>query len=409
MAGNLGKATLYLTGDAQALQKSLGGLRGTVQKSLGGLGGILKNALGFAAGGLLQKGIEGLTGSVVDLAKSFVEEASAAQLVATQTDAVIKSTGGAAGMTAEAVADLASNLAGLTMFEDDAIQSGENLLLTFTNIGKDVFPAATKAILDISQAMGQDIQSSAVQLGKALNDPIAGISSLTRVGVTFTEQQKEQIKALVASGKVAEAQKIILQEIQKEFGGAAEAAGTTFAGKWKHVTDMIGNFKEAIGKPLLDALSKLIDQYFPSLQAAAETFTTWITETALPYIFEQLIPTLARWIPEAIATLKTTWDTVLMPALTGFAGTMDQTVIPSLNGFIGLLKGDLPAALASPVKPIADAITWLNNLQRAVNEAGMAIHNFLSLDWLRLTGPGGGRSGAGGAGNFWEWWLARGN
>jgi hypothetical protein len=79
----------------------------------------------------------------------------------------------------------------------------ENLLLTFTGIGKDVFPGATKAVVDLGIAMaGGDVnnanfKASAIQVGKALNDPIKGVTALSKVGVSFTKQQKDQIKALV--------------------------------------------------------------------------------------------------------------------------------------------------------------------------------------------------------------------
>ena len=78
----------------------------------------------------------------------------------------------------------------------------------------------------MSPVLGTDASGSAIQLGKALNDPIKGITALTRVGVTFTEQQKDQITTLVESGKTIDAQKIILGELQKEFGGSAEAQTT---------------------------------------------------------------------------------------------------------------------------------------------------------------------------------------
>jgi hypothetical protein len=122
-----------------------------------------------------------------------ISEAMDAQGVQAQLAQVLKSTGGAAGVTADMANDLASSLTSVTRFGDEAILSGENLLLTFTGIGKDVFPAATEVMLDMSQAMGQDLKSSAIQLGKALNDPAEGMTALTRVGVTFTEEQKKQV------------------------------------------------------------------------------------------------------------------------------------------------------------------------------------------------------------------------
>lgn len=81
--------------------------------------------------------------------------------------------------------------------DDELIQSGANLLLTFTNIRNEVgksnkiFDQATQAALDVSVAFGKDMTSSSILVGKALNDPTKGVSSLTRVGVSFTAAQKD--------------------------------------------------------------------------------------------------------------------------------------------------------------------------------------------------------------------------
>src|SRR6266540_6473684 len=147
--------------------------------------------------------------------------------VTRQTGAVLKSTGGAAHVTAGHVADLANALAKTSGIDDELIQSGENVLATFTSVrnevgkGNQIFDLSTKAALDMSVALGQDMKSSTIQLGKALNDPIKGITALRRVGVSFTEQQQDQIKAMVKSGDKLGAQKLILRELTTEFGGSA--------------------------------------------------------------------------------------------------------------------------------------------------------------------------------------------
>jgi len=133
------------------------------------------------------------------------------------------------------------------------------MLLTFTNIGKDVFPAATETVLDMSQALGQDVTASAMQLGKALNDPIAGVTALRRVGVQLTDEQEKQVKAMMAVGDTAGAQKVILAELQKEFGGSAKAAGKTFAGQLAILGHAFDDIKEAIGNAILPLLGKFVD------------------------------------------------------------------------------------------------------------------------------------------------------
>ena len=127
------------------------------------------------------------------------------------------------------VGDLVTAISNKAGYDDEAIQSGANLLLTFTNIrneagkGNDIFNQSTRILTDMSTAMGTEPKQAAIQLGKALNDPIKGISALSRVGVTFTDGQKKTIKSLVDGGKTMQAQKIILKELNSEFGGSAAA------------------------------------------------------------------------------------------------------------------------------------------------------------------------------------------
>jgi hypothetical protein len=191
--------------------------------------------------------------------KGFIAEAQESRRVSALTAQVIKTTGGAAKISAAQVGDLATAISNKTGVDDEAIQSGANLLLTFTNVrnavgkGNDIFNQATQTITDMSAALGQDTKSSAIQLGKALNDPIRGVTALSRVGVSFTEQQKKQIKTLVDSGKTLDAQKIILAELGKEFGGAAAATATPSA----KLAVIFGNLREQIGTALLPVVDKL--------------------------------------------------------------------------------------------------------------------------------------------------------
>lgn len=223
----------------------------------GVLGSVGKLAGGFALG---QAAVSAFTGTMSFLKNEFVSTIasfSEAEKANAQTEAVLKSTGYAAGITAQQVQDLASSLESQTTFADESIQAAENLLLTFTNI-KEVFPEATKTVLDMSQALGQDLKSSSVQLGKALQDPIQGVSALQRVGVNFTDAQQKVITRLVETGHAAEAQKLILAELNKEFGGSAAAAAETFSGKVLQAQNRLDNFKELIGGGVTPVLGNLI-------------------------------------------------------------------------------------------------------------------------------------------------------
>lgn len=179
-----------------------------------------------------------------------------------QLETVLKSTNGVAGITKERALQIASGLEEMTSYSDDAVLSAENLMLTFTAINKDVFPQAIETALDMSTALGQDTKSSVIQLGKALQDPILGVSALARVGVNFNEQQKETIKSLVENGRTMEAQRLILKELNTEFGGSAEAATATFSGRLEQLKNQFGNIEEVIGQVIVNALAPFVEKAF---------------------------------------------------------------------------------------------------------------------------------------------------
>ena len=210
---------------------------------------------------------------------------SLAQLeeIQNQTLAVIESTGNAANVTAEGIRAQAEALEELTTVDDKAIQAGQNMLLTFTNIrnevgeGNDIFDQATEAVLDLSVAMGTEPKQAALQLGKALNDPVRGLTALRRVGIQFTEQQEEQIKKMVESGRTIDAQRVIIAELNKEFGGSAEAFGKGPGATMRRFGDAVEGAQQALARgflPVMEKVSGLVQEALgdPQVLANIESF-----------------------------------------------------------------------------------------------------------------------------------------
>lgn len=209
----------------------------------------LKNYLddSTAASKKFAAGMTVLAAGAVAFGVASVKAFSDSEQKIAQTNAVLKSTGSIAGVTADQVTKLASALERQTKYSDEDVRSVENLLLTFTSIGKDIFPQATKTVLDMATALGEDTSSASIQLGKALQDPVLGITALRRVGVNFSEDQKTVIQNLVETGQKAKAQQLILKELNTEFGGSAEAAGNTLSGSLAKLKNQFNNVQEAIG------------------------------------------------------------------------------------------------------------------------------------------------------------------
>lgn len=202
------------------------------------------SSLGKAWGVALGGAIAGGAALAVAGLKRYITNSIEAERIQAQLAATIKSTGSAAGLALGQLNDMADALMRATTFDDESINQVQGLLLTFTKVGRDVFPRATEAVLDMSTALGVDLKSAAMQVGKALNDPVAGLTALSRAGVQFSETQKETIKDLVETGNVAEAQTMILRELETQMGGSARAARDTLGGALQALQNSFDNLLE---------------------------------------------------------------------------------------------------------------------------------------------------------------------
>ena len=195
--------------------------------------------------------------------------AAAVSLFTKQEDATRKlqstfdSTGAAAWTSMEALQANADALQQITTHGDEAIEEMQSVLLTFTQIKGDEFDAATKSILNMSDALGMDLQSASVMVGKALNDPVAGISAMSRAGITFSDTQKQMIKDMVEAGDTAGAQQVMLAELETQFGGTAEAMAETSSGQMKQAMNTMGDSMEEVGAiiiPIIVSITEKIGQ-----------------------------------------------------------------------------------------------------------------------------------------------------
>ena len=268
--------------------QQLGNLKGSVS-SLGRNFAVLGAAIA-GAGALVAKNVQAL---------ARIQELNA------QTEQTIKSMGNTAGISAKGISELAGSLENLTAMEAESIQEGANLLLTFGNIknqlgaGNDIFTQTTQIMVDLGTALKKGPVQTATMLGKALNDPIKGLSALTRVGVSFTKEQVAQVKALQESGDLMGAQKLILAELQKQYGGSGAAFAATFTGQLQLMGHELGTIGEEATMAVMPALQgmvtelrELIPVIGPQLKAAIESvdwkalttavvdFTTFLVENA---------------------------------------------------------------------------------------------------------------------------------
>lgn len=287
-------------------------------------GGLTKAVGGMIAAFAAYRGVQ----LFVNWLKSTVAASLDAEVQFIKLEAVLTATKNAAGLNTEELQKMAREMMLLTGITDEEVIATEGLLLTFTQIGKETFPAALSAAADMSVMFGQDLRQSAIQLGTALNDPIRGIGRLRRIGISFTEQQKESIKMFVEQNDIMAAQGVILDELNREFGGVAEAMGTSFQGQLNIITGLYGELQEGISGALIEneAMRGVLTRVIEGLQNAEK----WITENqesfeamaeaivaatdGLIFFIEQvstrLIPVLIKiieWTSKAVWAWKELW------------------------------------------------------------------------------------------------------
>ncbi|WP_045860304.1 hypothetical protein [Teredinibacter purpureus] len=195
---------------------------------------------------LAVAGAAGLAvGGVVTLQRKVIAATIEQERAVKQLEQGLKTTGSQVGFTLQELTRHAAELQNVTSFGDEQFLSAQSKLATFTRITGDEFLRTTEAAADLAVRMETDLTSATVQLAKALNDPVANLGALSRAGIQFSDDQKAVIKSLWESGKSAEAQRVILKELEVQFGGSARAARDTFGGALKSLGNAAGDLLEA--------------------------------------------------------------------------------------------------------------------------------------------------------------------
>lgn len=307
---------------------------------------------------VLAAGVRTVTNAVSGSLSAFRESEKSGK----KLDAVLAATGGAAGVTGEEIRKMAGDLQLVTNFEDDATINAAALLATFTQIKGDTFQSAIVAAQDLSAVMGQDLNSSIVQVGKALNDPVRGVTALRKVGVSFSEEQQKQIKQLQTSGDLAGAQAIILAELQNEFGGAARAVADPFT----ILGNVIGDIMEMLGGALMPTLQTIAVEVLgmfqrntEAIQGAFATLTSVLTDNVGPAIM--FVRDAFMVVATAIANIGTIGEVAMLEielALRQMAGATQQFFMVEVPAYFNWFLDN-----------------WQNVWTTAVNFVGTAFEN----------------------------------
>ena len=253
------------------LKNSMAGMSSGASKGFASMGSAMKSvakgtavvaaavaAAGAAIGALTYKLI--LSGEAANSADARVRNiAKSMGLFGDQSDVV-----------AERLNNLADKIELQTGVDGNAIQMTQAKLLTFKDLANTAdelggnFDRATQAAVDMAAAGFGAAEQNAVQLGKALNDPVNGLAALRRSGITFTEDEKAKIKTLAESNRMHEAQAMVLAAIEKQVGGTAAATADASV----QIKAALNQGFEEVGKPLAAALASITPQFLEFVEMA---------------------------------------------------------------------------------------------------------------------------------------------
>ena len=329
------------SGDLDKFARSGDGASRSATGVTGAIGGMsAKMVVAAAAAAALTAAL-----AAGKLLNNFVDATVQAEAAQAQLGAVIASTGGAAGRSLAQLNEHAAALQKVTNFGDEATNAMQGVLLTFTEIKGDQFDAATVAIQNVATAMNQDLMAAALQVGKALNDPVQGMTALGRSGITFTEAQKDMVKEMVAANDIIGAQTLILAELEKQFGGSAEAARDTLGGALDSLRNAWGDLFEMAG-PASENLRASTERLTAAVANPAFFAAVQSIGTALFAAAEMGVNALAALLPVVTAVVENI-DVIAYSAgiaATVFAGpyvvAMGAAAIASfsLTGALAILK-----------------------------------------------------------------------
>lgn len=228
-----------------------GAIRGgkNVEKQLGNVDQASQKtgASAVALGNIMADAAMQMVGSLAQVVSQSQELFSRQEQAEQKVRAVIKATSGAAGFGIDELKGYAAELQQYTTIGDESFLESMSTMLTFRKVTGDTFKDAIELSADTAAIFGS-LESATLQIGKALEDPIEGMTALRRVGVTFSAQQKEQVKDFLAQNDLASAQGVILDNLRGQLGGVAREMSKTPTGKWEQFMNTVGDSQEDFGE-----------------------------------------------------------------------------------------------------------------------------------------------------------------
>jgi hypothetical protein len=323
-----------------------------------------------------------VTGAIYTSITAFMESEDAVFALSSALDNLANTGENITGVQDNVLA-LAASLQSMSRYSDEAIASASTLMLRL-GVGTDTIEEATKATVDMATAMGLDLQSAAQAVGLALAYPTEALGRLRRQGIIFTDDQEKMIKSMVESGKTAEAQSWILNELGDRFEGSAAKGAKTFGGQLDILKNSVNDLQETIGAGLVAQLLNLI--------GGVDNISGKIAQ--LTAFFKEHQDVLMG-VAGALGIMAIGLGVLLASALAVAAGTtvLFAGAIGALLAVIGFAVGYIIAnwgALSELFSSVGVIIvTTIETLKASITDflvnIGENITNFVTIAWASLT------------------------
>ena len=167
-----------------------------------------------------------------------------------------------------------------TLFNQEDFTKAAGVLTSFTDIAVSDYERIINVAGDLAETNNGAVKDSLLQVAKALNAPTQNLTALSRSGIQFTQQQKEQIKILESTGRSLEAQSVILKELERQYGGNAKAAATGFAGAVDTLGENTRDLQEVFARGILPLAQKFVEAASDLAQAFSKLDPKIIEVTA---------------------------------------------------------------------------------------------------------------------------------
>lgn len=356
--------------------------------------------------------------AIANVAREAFSGAKEAAQVTRVLESQIRNLGPAGQQAFGSAADFADQLSASIGKDDDDIKKVQTKLASFPgafaagSLGAEAMRRATSAAFDLEAIGIGAAESNIIGIGKALDNPIKGMTALSKAGVSFSEAQKEAIKQAVAQGDLAKAQSIILEGIESNAKGAA-AASTDNIEKIKVV---LGNMAEGLAGKVLPLIEQFagfllekapqIEAFFSGIANGVSSVVGWFTQAgegssalstsmggAFTQIWAAVGPVLTQiWtiIQDQVVPAFKAFVAGATPIVTWLVGTLGPVVSSIFQGILTVIKGAL-TVVSGVLNVFAGLFTgdwnrlW-SGIKQIVSGAWTAIKGLFSVGISAISG-----------------------